>query len=98
MIPSGCSLLRLLHKKSPFSGDQNHIHHRLRRMGLQDYQIVLLLTFYTLVMVILVFILQNAGDLFLCALLLMICMLFNAGLDYRLKRRRQIRNNLIRNN
>jgi UDP-GlcNAc:undecaprenyl-phosphate GlcNAc-1-phosphate transferase len=79
--------IRLKLRRSPFSGDQNHIHHRLRRIGLQDYQIVLLLTFYTVMMVFFVFMLQNAGDLFLCSMLLMVCMLFNTALDYQLRKR-----------
>lgn len=79
--------IRLKLKKSPFIGDQNHIHHRLRRMGLQDYQIVLLLAFYTLVMVSLVYLLQAVGDVLLCFLLLAVCMSLNSFLDYQLKRR-----------
>ncbi|MEJ5960611.1 MraY family glycosyltransferase [Pedobacter immunditicola] len=79
--------IRLKLKKSPFTGDQNHIHHRLRRMGLQDYQIVLLLAFYTLMMVFFVYLLQPVGDLLLCFLLLIVCMSLNSLLDCRLKRR-----------
>ena len=80
-------IIRLRLKKSPFIGDQNHIHHRLRRMGLQDYQIVLLLAFYTLMMVFFVYLLQAVGDFFLCFLLLIFCMSLNSLLDYQLKRR-----------
>ena len=79
--------IRLKLKKSPFRGDQNHIHHRLRRFGLQDYQIVLLLAFYTLMMVIFVYLLQPVGDLLRCFLLLIVCMSLNSFLDFHLKRR-----------
>jgi len=79
--------IRIRLKKSPFSGDQNHIHHRLRRIGLHDYQIVLLLAFYTLMMVFFVYLLQSVGDVLLCILLLIICMSLNSFIDYQLKRR-----------
>jgi len=79
--------IRLRLKRSPFIGDQNHIHHRLRRLGLQDYQIVLLLTFYTLLMVFAVMLLHDAGDAYLCVMLLITCILFNTVLDYQLRKR-----------
>jgi len=48
---------RLLRGQSPFYGDRNHLHHRLRDIGFRDWQIVLLLyllcgTFGTLALVL----------------------------------------------
>jgi UDP-GlcNAc:undecaprenyl-phosphate GlcNAc-1-phosphate transferase len=79
-------LLRLLAGKSPFNRDQTHIHHRLRNLGLLDFQIVMLLVFYTLCMVSLVIIFQQIGDLLLCIFILASGMLFNHCIDRQLKK------------
>ncbi|WP_354333873.1 MraY family glycosyltransferase [Pedobacter sp. CG_S7] len=78
--------IRLRLNKSPFRGDENHIHHRLRKLGFCDWQIVFLLTFYTLVMVFFVILLYDIGDVFLSLILLITCILFNIRIDYLLKK------------
>lgn len=49
--------LRILHGRSPFSADRNHLHHRLLRLGLNHLQTALVIHTYTAVMVSLGFVL-----------------------------------------
>ncbi|WP_432713101.1 glycosyltransferase family 4 protein [Pedobacter sp.] len=77
--------IRLRLGKSPFKGDQNHIHHRLKRYGLSDDQIAGLLTGFTFLMVTAVILLQQMGNLFLCLFLLVACIVFNQTIDYLLR-------------
>ncbi len=79
-------LIRLLLKKSPFERDYIHIHHRLRNMGLLDFQIIIILISFTIGMVSVVIVFQKMGDLLLCAFLLLSCMVFNQCIDRKLKR------------
>lgn len=48
-------LVRLLKRKSPFTADKNHIHHVLLENGLNHWQIAILGSFFTMSMVLLVF-------------------------------------------
>jgi len=41
-------ILRIIHKKSPFSSDKNHIHHILIRLGFSHAQLTLFLIFVTI--------------------------------------------------
>jgi len=79
-------IIRLILKKSPFKGDDNHVHHRLRKLGFNDWQIVFLLTLYTLLMVFIVTMLFDIGDVFLCLILLINCVFFNIMIDNHLKK------------
>ncbi len=74
--------IRILHKKSPFKGDDNHIHHRLNQIGLNHSQIVLLLAVFNIAMILLVALFHELGNYVLIFMQFLICMVFNAMLTY----------------
>lgn len=74
--------IRILHKKSPFKGDRNHLHHRLQRLGYSANKIVLLLGLFTVSMVFLSVKLQHLGNFTLISLLISVCVLINAAITY----------------
>ncbi|MBG6236426.1 UDP-N-acetylmuramyl pentapeptide phosphotransferase/UDP-N-acetylglucosamine-1-phosphate transferase [Pedobacter sp. CAN_A7] len=76
---------RLLNRKSPFKGDRNHIHHRLRQLGWSDSQIVLALTSYTLFMVLLTFVFQGFTESLKMFILILTTILSNRVLSYKLQ-------------
>jgi UDP-N-acetylmuramyl pentapeptide phosphotransferase/UDP-N-acetylglucosamine-1-phosphate transferase len=78
-------VLRLLMGKSPFKADRNHIHHNLLKLGLSHLQITLLLTFATLVFVILVALLKHINSLLLIIMMLFLAALLTLWLDFSVK-------------
>ncbi len=75
-------LIRIIHKKSPFKGDRNHVHHRLQRLGFNAQQIVWVLGFFSICMIFLAVGLQNIGNFSLIFLLLGICFVINGLITY----------------
>ena len=55
-------LLRLLNGTSPFKADDNHIHHRLFKIGFTHLQINIILSVINLSLIMLNFYLQNLGE------------------------------------
>lgn len=86
MVPIFDSLriffIRILHRKPPFKGDRNHVHHRLQRLGFSANKIVFTLTFFGLCMIFLAVTLQDIGNFSLISLLITICVLFNMVITY----------------
>lgn len=86
MVPIFDSLriffIRILHRKPPFKGDRNHIHHRLQRLGFSANKIVLTLTLFGVCMIFLAVALQDIGNFSLISLLITICVLFNMVITY----------------
>ncbi|RZK93161.1 MAG: undecaprenyl/decaprenyl-phosphate alpha-N-acetylglucosaminyl 1-phosphate transferase [Pedobacter sp.] len=74
--------IRIIHKKSPFAGDRNHVHHRLQRLGLNSNQIVSVLGAFNIAMIGLALAMQNWGNFVLISVLISICVLSNAWLTY----------------
>lgn len=69
-------ILRISKRKSPFSADQNHLHHLLIRAGLKhEHSSLVLLTFNALA-ILLVIVLDRLGNFILICLLGFICILF----------------------
>jgi UDP-GlcNAc:undecaprenyl-phosphate/decaprenyl-phosphate GlcNAc-1-phosphate transferase len=75
--------IRLLHKRSPFSPDKNHIHHRLLTLGFSHKQAAFTIIGVNIAFVVPVFLLQNIGiawlmvfNILLCLFLFMIPALF----------------------
>jgi len=64
--------IRILHGKSPFAADRQHIHHRILQLGYTHIQATILLLSVNLIIIALNFVLQGIGILNL--------MLFNLGL------------------
>lgn len=74
--------IRVLDNKSPFLGDNNHIHHRLRKLGLSTYQIVILLSMFNVLMIAFALFLQHLGNFTLIFLMIGVCVVFNTILTY----------------
>ncbi|MBB2144121.1 undecaprenyl/decaprenyl-phosphate alpha-N-acetylglucosaminyl 1-phosphate transferase [Pedobacter sp. LMG 31464] len=74
--------IRILHKKSPFKGDRNHVHHRLQRLGFNSNQIVMILGFFNVAMIFLAVVLQDVGNFTLITLLISICIVMNVVITF----------------
>ncbi|RZK51697.1 MAG: undecaprenyl/decaprenyl-phosphate alpha-N-acetylglucosaminyl 1-phosphate transferase, partial [Pedobacter sp.] len=80
--------IRIIHKKSPFAGDRNHVHHRLQSLGLNANKIVIVLAIFNIVMIGLALAMQNWGNFALISVLIAICVLSNALLTYIIGKRK----------
>jgi len=79
--------IRILHKKSPFSPDKNHIHHRLLTLGFSHKKASYTIIGANIAFVLPVFFLQNIGIAWLMAFNILIClMLFMIPAIYIQKR------------
>lgn len=79
-------LIRLLHHRSPFSGDRNHIHHRLKQLGYTDGAVVFRLLIFNISMVGMTLLLQHLGNFTLIILLFSICILSNGLLTFMIRK------------
>jgi UDP-GlcNAc:undecaprenyl-phosphate GlcNAc-1-phosphate transferase len=79
-------LIRLLHRRSPFSGDRNHIHHRLKQMGYTDGAVVFRLLIFNICMVGMTLLLQHLGNFTLIILLFSICIFSNGLLTFMIRK------------
>ncbi|SFG92846.1 MraY family glycosyltransferase [Pedobacter insulae] len=76
--------IRILHRKSPFMGDRNHLHHRLQQLGFSTKKILWCLGLFNICMIFLAVSLQNLGNFILISLLIGICIVFNSLITYSL--------------
>lgn len=76
--------IRILHRQSPFTGDRNHVHHRLQRLGFNSYQIVFSLGIFSVLMIFSAVALQRFGNFTLITLLIGVCILSNSYITYLL--------------
>jgi UDP-N-acetylmuramyl pentapeptide phosphotransferase/UDP-N-acetylglucosamine-1-phosphate transferase len=76
--------IRILHRKSPFTGDRNHLHHRLQQLGFSTKKILISLSIFNLCMIFFAVTLQNLGNFVLITLLIGICILLNSLITYTL--------------
>ncbi|SHF17108.1 MraY family glycosyltransferase [Pedobacter caeni] len=79
-------LIRLLHRKPPFKGDRNHVHHRLKLLGYTDRQVVLCLFAFNVSMLGLTLLLRHLGSFTLIFLLFLICILSNGLLTFLIRK------------
>lgn len=79
-------MLRLLKKKSPFSPDKNHLHHRLLRLGLSHIQTSFTLIAFNALVIIISYFMQFLGIFTLSALLLFIGLMFSTVIWYLLQK------------
>ncbi|RRN76150.1 undecaprenyl/decaprenyl-phosphate alpha-N-acetylglucosaminyl 1-phosphate transferase, partial [Pseudoxanthomonas sp. SGD-10] len=70
-------LLRLLKRKSPFSADRNHIHHRIIRLGFTHLQATTALAITNILFIYLAISLRDLGNSALIILFFTICVLIN---------------------
>lgn len=80
--------IRILHRKSPFTGDRNHLHHRLQNLGFSTKKIVIILSIFNVGMIFFTVSLQNLGNFVLITLLFGICVILNSILTYKLGKMR----------
>ncbi len=78
--------LRILKNTSPFTADNNHLHHRLLFLGLSHIQATLVLVVSNIVFVILALALQQLGDSQLISLLVLSILLVNGALSIYIER------------
>jgi UDP-N-acetylmuramyl pentapeptide phosphotransferase/UDP-N-acetylglucosamine-1-phosphate transferase len=76
--------IRILHRKSPFNGDRNHVHHRLQQLGFTTKKTLICLSAFNVGMIFFAVSLQNLGNFTLITLLFGICVLFNSAITYAL--------------
>ncbi|MEJ5992813.1 MraY family glycosyltransferase [Pedobacter sp. Du54] len=76
--------IRILHKKSPFKGDRNHLHHRLQQLGFSTKKILISLSIFNLGMIFFAVALQNLGNFVLISLLFGISVVLNSIITYSL--------------
>jgi UDP-GlcNAc:undecaprenyl-phosphate GlcNAc-1-phosphate transferase len=81
--------IRLIKGKSPFKADQNHIHHRLLKLGLNHMQATLLLMVINFLFIYLALQLRLQGNVILIFLFLGISMLFNLIVTVLIKQKNQ---------
>ncbi|MDQ1141905.1 MAG: undecaprenyl/decaprenyl-phosphate alpha-N-acetylglucosaminyl 1-phosphate transferase [Chryseobacterium sp.] len=78
--------IRILRGKSPFSGDRDHIHHRLERLGLKPNQIVWITIILNVFIITLTVLLQHFGNFLLIVLLILTCVIYNSFITWRLRK------------
>lgn len=69
--------LRILQRKSPFTADRNHIHHRILRLGFSHIQTTFLLALTNLIFIYLALEFREWGNFVLIFLFLGVCFLVN---------------------
>jgi len=77
-------LIRIVNKKSPFSADRNHLHHRLEDLGLSHVKITLVMITANFIFVLLAYHMKDTGtDKFL--LMMVSIALFASSIPYFIK-------------
>jgi len=74
--------IRILHKKSPFEADSNHIHHKLQLLGLSHGKIALTLTAVNASFIGFAYLLSNVSPTWLIISCFMMCCLLTTILYY----------------
>ena len=64
-------IIRLMKKKSPFAADQNHIHHRVLRLGFSHVQTAVIICFSNVLLIIFAYIIRHVNISLM--LLLLVC-------------------------
>lgn len=80
--------VRILHRRSPFCPDRNHIHHFLLDLGLSHKSIAITCTAANLLFIVLAYLLRFKGDLFVFVTLAGIAILLVGFIKYRKPRRK----------
>ena len=82
--------LRLIHKRSPFSADKNHIHHKLLELGYSHLKSTILIVSANLIIIALMFASRNWNIHLSIFMLIGIGLIFNYIPDLILKTRASI--------
>ena len=78
--------LRILKNTSPFTADNNHLHHRLLFLGLSHIQATLVLVVCNIIFVIIALMFQQAGNSQLIGLLMLSILIVNGVLSLYIER------------
>lgn len=87
--------IRVFHKKSPFTGDRNHLHHRLLQLGFSTKKILITMSIFNIGMIFFAVTFQNLGNFVLIALLFSICIVLNVVITYYLGKKNNAHYQLI---
>jgi UDP-N-acetylmuramyl pentapeptide phosphotransferase/UDP-N-acetylglucosamine-1-phosphate transferase len=79
--------LRIINKKSPFSADKNHLHHRLLRLGFSHLQATGFLIGINILFIIIGFTFQHAGIIYLTLINLILAILMTVILELLISRK-----------
>ncbi len=83
-------MIRILNKKSPFTADRNHIHHRLEDLGLSHAKISIIMILANLVIVLLAFHMKDTGtDKFLLLMISVSSFIFSIPFFIKTKHERE---------
>ncbi|MEO1051322.1 MAG: MraY family glycosyltransferase [Bacteroidota bacterium] len=80
-------ILRVRRGESPFSADNNHIHHLLLRMGMSHAEATLTLGALNIVFLGIAVLGNNLGDYILLPIIIALCLIINYGINFLLKKR-----------
>lgn len=81
--------LRLINRKSPFQGDRNHIHHRVKALGLPDAHVVYILASINILCVLATLLLDGYSNFLLISLLLLFCFILHIVLIFYTNRKKK---------
>jgi len=84
--------IRLVHGRSPFKPDRNHMHHMLVDLGLSHVFSTGILIIYNITIITIAFMFKDIGIYPLGFLVLSISIIFSGGLYYLVKRKNKINN------
>ena len=82
--------IRLVHRRSPFKPDRNHMHHMLVDLGFSHTFSTGILIIYNIIIISIAFIFKDIGIYPLGFLILTISIIFSGGLYFLVKRRNKL--------
>ena len=83
-------IIRILRGRSPFSADNNHIHHCLLKLEFTHLQSTLIIALANLCFIILALLLQNIGILWLTTVILSMATLLSFWVEYLVKKKHPV--------
>jgi len=83
-------IIRILRGRSPFSADNNHLHHCLLKLGFTHVQSTLIIVFANLCFITMALLLQNIGILWLTVVILGIATILSLFIEYLVRKKHPI--------
>jgi len=83
-------IIRISRKRSPFSADNNHLHHCLLKLGFSHVQSTLIIVFANLCFITLALLFQNIGIIWLTVVILGIATILSFYIEYLVRKRHPI--------
>jgi UDP-GlcNAc:undecaprenyl-phosphate/decaprenyl-phosphate GlcNAc-1-phosphate transferase len=74
--------VRIIHKKSPFYGDNNHIHHEVLKLSSTHVKATAIILMVNILLIILVLLMRSLGNGILISFLLLICVTLSIVLAF----------------